>query len=101
MKPRSQSAAMEGAGWYNRHSSMQAAGNDKALVFWRDALFLAAGAITGGIAGTHAARRIGRTAVRRIVVAVGLAMAFSRNTSTARAISPISSRAPPWRTVWP
>jgi S-adenosylmethionine-dependent carboxyl methyltransferase len=38
MKPRSQSAAMEGAGWYNRHSSMQAAGNDKALVFWRDAL---------------------------------------------------------------
>lgn len=47
------------------------------LVFWRDALFLAAGAITGGIAGTHAARRIGRTAVRRVVVAVGLAMAFS------------------------
>jgi hypothetical protein len=38
MKPRSQSAAMEGDGWYNRHSSMQAAGNDKALVFWRDAL---------------------------------------------------------------
>ena len=30
-----------------------------------------------------------------------LAMAFSRNTSTARAISPISSRASVSRTVWP
>jgi hypothetical protein len=38
MNARSQSAAMEGRGWYNRHSSMQAAGNDRAMVFWRDAL---------------------------------------------------------------
>jgi uncharacterized protein len=47
------------------------------LVFWRDAIFLAAGAVTGGIAGAHVARRIGRKAVRRIVVVIGLAMAVS------------------------
>jgi uncharacterized membrane protein YfcA len=47
------------------------------LVFWRDAFFLAAGAVTGGVAGVHVARRIGRTAVRRIVVAIGFAMAVS------------------------
>jgi len=38
MNARSQSAAMKGSGWYNRHSSMQAAGNDSAMVFWKDAL---------------------------------------------------------------
>jgi uncharacterized membrane protein YfcA len=47
------------------------------LVFWRDAIFLAAGAMAGGIAGAHVARRIGRTAVRRIVVIIGFAMALS------------------------
>jgi uncharacterized membrane protein YfcA len=47
------------------------------LVFWRDAVFLAAGAVTGGIAGAHVARRIGRTAVRRIVIVIGLVMALS------------------------
>jgi uncharacterized membrane protein YfcA len=47
------------------------------LVFWRDAFFLAAGAVTGGIAGAHVARRIGRTAVRRIVVVVGFVMALA------------------------
>jgi uncharacterized protein len=47
------------------------------LVFWRDALFLAAGAITGGVTGAHVARRIGRPAVRRIVVVIGFAMALS------------------------
>ena len=39
--------------------------------------YLAAGAMTGGIAGAHIARRIGRTAVRRIVIVVGFAMALS------------------------
>lgn len=47
------------------------------LVFWPDAFVLAAGAITGGIAGAHIARRIGRNAVRRIVIVVGFAMALS------------------------
>ena len=47
------------------------------LVFWHDALFLAAGAITGGIVGTHVARRIGRRAVRRVVVVIGFAMALA------------------------
>jgi uncharacterized membrane protein YfcA len=47
------------------------------LVYWPDAFMLAAGAITGGIAGAGVARRIGRKAVRRIVVAVGVVMALS------------------------
>src|SRR5262245_46648406 len=38
MSARSQSAAMEGSGWYNRHSSMQAAGNERAKAYWKDAL---------------------------------------------------------------
>jgi uncharacterized membrane protein YfcA len=47
------------------------------LVSWPDAFVLAAGAITGGVAGASIARRIGRKAVRRIVVVVGLVMALS------------------------
>jgi hypothetical protein len=47
------------------------------LVYWPDAGYLAAGAMTGGVAGAHIARRIGRTAVRRIVIVVGFAMALS------------------------
>lgn len=47
------------------------------LVFWTDALVMAVGAMTGGIVGAHIARRIGRDAVRRIVVVVGLGMALS------------------------
>jgi hypothetical protein len=47
------------------------------LVFWPDALVMAAGALTGGVTGAHVARRIGRNAVRRIVVIVGFAMAVS------------------------
>ena len=35
------------------------------LVFWQDALIMAAGAIVGGIGGAMMARRIGRDAVRR------------------------------------
>ncbi len=47
------------------------------LVLWEDAVLMAGGAIMGGIGGAGVARRIGRTAVRRIVIAIGLAMALS------------------------
>jgi uncharacterized membrane protein YfcA len=47
------------------------------MVLWSDALVMAAGAITGGVGGATIARRIGRDAVRRIVVIVGLVMALS------------------------
>lgn len=47
------------------------------LVFWSDALVMAVGAMTGGVAGAMLARRIGRVAVRRVVVIVGFAMAAS------------------------
>jgi hypothetical protein len=33
-----QSAAMEGDGWYNRNSTMQAAGNERAMTLWQAAL---------------------------------------------------------------
>ena len=46
------------------------------LILWPTALLMAFGAIAGGIGGAGAARRIGRSAVRRIVVGVGLGMAF-------------------------
>jgi uncharacterized membrane protein YfcA len=47
------------------------------LIHWDDALVMAAGAIVGALIGAGTARRVGRTAVRRTVVAVGLAMALS------------------------
>ena len=47
------------------------------LVVWPDALVMAVGAILGGVFGTGLARRLGRTAVRRLVVAIGFAMALS------------------------
>jgi hypothetical protein len=47
------------------------------LVVWADGLLMAIGAISGGVAGTMFARRIGRTAVRRLVIAIGFAMAIS------------------------
>jgi uncharacterized membrane protein YfcA len=46
------------------------------LILWPQALLMAAGAIAGGVGGAGAARRIGRAAVRRIVIAVGFAMAL-------------------------
>lgn len=46
------------------------------LILWPTALLMAIGAIAGGVGGAGAARRIGRKAVRRIVVGVGLAMAL-------------------------
>lgn len=45
------------------------------MVSWPEALVMAAGAIIGGVAGSRMARRMGRQAVRRMVVAIGFAMA--------------------------
>ena len=47
------------------------------MVYWPDVGVMAAGAITGGYLGAGVARRVGRTVVRRIVVAVGFGMALS------------------------
>ena len=47
------------------------------MVYWPDVGIMALGAILGGYAGAGTARRIGRTAVRRIVILVGLGMAVS------------------------
>jgi hypothetical protein len=47
------------------------------LVLWQNAVLMAGGAIMGGIAGAGVARRLGRKAVRRIVITIGFAMAFS------------------------
>jgi uncharacterized membrane protein YfcA len=45
------------------------------MVSWSDATVMAVGAIAGGVGGAGAARRLGRVAVRRIVIAIGLVMA--------------------------
>lgn len=47
------------------------------LVVWQDAAVMAVGAIAGGVGGAGAARKLGRTAVRRLVVAIGFAMAIA------------------------
>lgn len=47
------------------------------MVYWPDVLIMAVGAIAGGIGGAGLARKLGRTAVRRIVVFIGFAMAVS------------------------
>jgi uncharacterized protein len=47
------------------------------MVYWPDVLIMAAGALAGGYGGAGVARRIGRTAVRRIVIAIGFGMALS------------------------
>jgi uncharacterized membrane protein YfcA len=46
------------------------------LVVWPYALLMEAGAIAGGVAGPGVARRVGRTVVRRVVIAVGFGMAL-------------------------
>jgi uncharacterized membrane protein YfcA len=47
------------------------------LIVWDDALLMAVGASIGALIGAGTARRVGQAAVRHVVVAVGLAMAFS------------------------
>jgi len=47
------------------------------LVFWPDAGLMAVGAIAGGVLGAGAARRLGRRAVRRIVVVIGFSMSLA------------------------
>jgi uncharacterized membrane protein YfcA len=47
------------------------------MVQWPYVLIMAFGAIAGGIGGAGLARKLGRTVVRRVVVAIGFAMALS------------------------
>ena len=47
------------------------------MVSWPDVILMAVGAIAGGIGGAGVARRLGRVAVRRIVIAIGLVMAVT------------------------
>jgi len=47
------------------------------LVVWQDAAVMAVGAIAGGIGGAGIARRAGRTAVRRTVIAIGFGMTLA------------------------
>jgi uncharacterized membrane protein YfcA len=47
------------------------------MVYWPDVLIMAVGAIAGGAGGAGAARKLGRTAVRRIVILIGFGMAIS------------------------
>jgi uncharacterized membrane protein YfcA len=47
------------------------------MVYWPDVLIMAVGAIAGGYASAGVARRVGRTAVRRIVIGIGFGMAIS------------------------
>ncbi|HJQ67756.1 MAG TPA: sulfite exporter TauE/SafE family protein [Blastocatellia bacterium] len=46
-------------------------------VDWSSAVIMAVGSIAGGLGGAGLARRLGRPFVRRVVIAVGLAMALS------------------------
>jgi uncharacterized protein len=47
------------------------------MVYWPYVVLMAVGAILGGWGGAGTARRMGRTAVRRIVIGIGFAMAIS------------------------
>lgn len=47
------------------------------MVQWPYVLVMAVGAIAGGVGGAGLARKIGRTAVRKVVVAIGFGMALS------------------------
>ena len=55
---------------------VSAAGVDSAW-YWPDVLIMAIAAILGGIGGAGTARKLGRTAVRRIVIVIGFGMAVS------------------------
>jgi uncharacterized membrane protein YfcA len=47
------------------------------MVYWPDVVIMVLGAIAGGVGGAGLARKLGRTAVRRIVICVGFSMAIS------------------------
>lgn len=47
------------------------------MVYWPFVILMVVGAVAGGYSGAGMARRVGRTAVRRTVVAIGFAMAIS------------------------
>ena len=47
------------------------------MVSWPYALVMAVGAIAGGVGGAGVARKLGRRAVRGIVVAIGFATVLS------------------------
>jgi len=47
------------------------------MVYWPYTVVMLVGAIVGGYAGAGTARRIGRTAVKRLVIAIGFGMAVS------------------------
>ena len=47
------------------------------MVYWPDVGVMALGAIAGGYAGAGTARKLGRTAVRRIAIFIGFGMALS------------------------
>ncbi|HYW46633.1 MAG TPA: sulfite exporter TauE/SafE family protein [Bryobacteraceae bacterium] len=47
------------------------------MVYWPYVILMAVAAIAGGYGGAGAARRMGRTAVRRIVIGIGFGMALS------------------------
>src|SRR3984885_1726633 len=47
------------------------------MVYWPYVVLMAVASIVGGYGGAGAARKLGRTAVRRLVIAVGLGMAIS------------------------
>jgi uncharacterized membrane protein YfcA len=47
------------------------------MVYWPDVVIMAIGAVAGGYGGAGAARKMGRTMVRRIVIGIGFSMALS------------------------
>jgi uncharacterized protein len=47
------------------------------MVYWPDVGIMALGTVVGGYAGAGTARKLGRTAVRRIVILIGFGMAVS------------------------
>ena len=47
------------------------------MVYWPDVVVMTIGAVAGGYGSAGIARRLGRTTVRRIVIAIGFGMALS------------------------
>jgi uncharacterized protein len=47
------------------------------MVYWPYVVLMAVAAVLGGYLGAGTARKLGRTAVRRMVIAIGMGMAVS------------------------